>query len=126
MATINWTRPKLEKFKKARASAVARGSESFLFEGQEVLCSYARYLIEYLESVLEPDRGQMNGFSAAGRPIPEVIRQRILHLWTNDPELPASTIAKRCGVDPGTVRNVTAGIPREPQRRLGGFGGFLR
>ena len=66
MTDINWTRPKLEKFKKARASAVARGSESFLFEGQEVLCSYARYLIEYLESVLEPDRGQMNGFRGFG------------------------------------------------------------
>lgn len=64
MTDTNWTRLKLEKLKKARASAVARGSESFLFEGQEVLCSYAKYLIEYLESVLEPDRGQMNGFGA--------------------------------------------------------------
>jgi len=34
-----------------------------MFEGQEVLVSYAKYLIEYLESVLEPG-GRLNGFGA--------------------------------------------------------------
>jgi hypothetical protein len=49
MNSINFTPEKLEAFKKAKAQAEAEGKESFVFEGHEVLCSYAKYVIEYLE-----------------------------------------------------------------------------
>ena len=29
---------------------------SFIFDGQEVLCSYAKYLIEYLENCLKEEK----------------------------------------------------------------------
>jgi hypothetical protein len=50
MNTIRFTPTKLAQFKKAKADAEAQGKDSFTFEGKEVLCSYAKYVIEYVES----------------------------------------------------------------------------
>jgi len=46
---INWTRPMLERFRKALAKAKG---EAFIFEGNEFDPGYARYLIQYLETQL--------------------------------------------------------------------------
>lgn len=51
---INWTRPMLERFKKAYSAALEKGGKdsTFVFDGHEFLVSYAKYLIEYLETKL--------------------------------------------------------------------------
>jgi predicted GTPase len=49
---ISWTRPMLERFKKAYATAVTANADTFRFDGNEFVRSYARYLIEYLEERL--------------------------------------------------------------------------
>lgn len=50
MNTIRFTAQSLAAFKKEKAAAEARGEDRFTFEGKEVLCSYAKYVIEYVES----------------------------------------------------------------------------
>lgn len=50
--TITWTKEKLEKFRAAWTAANEAEVESFEFEGNEVLVTYGRYLMEYLEYVL--------------------------------------------------------------------------
>lgn len=52
MAAINWTRPKLERFKTAFEAALKQKGDTFSFDGNEFVKGYAKYLIEYLESVL--------------------------------------------------------------------------
>ena len=46
---IEWTRPMLERFKKAHKKCTEK---SFMFEGHEYVRDYAKYLIEYLETQL--------------------------------------------------------------------------
>jgi len=48
---IAWTKEKLEKFKVQWQKAHDAEEESFTFEGNEVLVTYGRYLIEYLEYI---------------------------------------------------------------------------
>ena len=50
--TVSWTPAKLEKFKAAWKAADDAEQESFTFEDHEVLVTYGRYLIEYLDYVL--------------------------------------------------------------------------
>jgi hypothetical protein len=40
--------------KKEYKKAVSEGRKSFIFKGNEVLTSYAKYLIEYLEGKFNP------------------------------------------------------------------------
>jgi len=64
MKTISWTREKLEQFKHAYEAAKASyekatpqetvvthpdGNDIFVFEDNEFVIAYAKYLIEYLE-----------------------------------------------------------------------------
>ena len=44
------TYEKFQEFKKLYEKAKAQSKESFIFEGQEILVSYAKYVIEYLET----------------------------------------------------------------------------
>ena len=46
---ITWTRPMLERFKKALAKA---NGKNFTFDGHEFVSGYAKYLIDYLEEKL--------------------------------------------------------------------------
>jgi len=48
---IDWTREKLESLKK-KSSEYMNDDDEFTFEGHVIIKSYARYLIEYLETVL--------------------------------------------------------------------------
>jgi hypothetical protein len=48
---IAWTKEKLEKFKEVWSAADTMGRESFKFEGHDILVTYGRYLIEYLEYI---------------------------------------------------------------------------
>ncbi len=48
--TILFDRPKLAKLKVLYDKAVKARQEQFVFEGNDLLVSYAKYLIEYLES----------------------------------------------------------------------------
>lgn len=50
--TVNFDRAKLRRLCAAYETAVAAGATQFTFEGSELLVSYARYLIEYLEGAL--------------------------------------------------------------------------
>jgi hypothetical protein len=51
---IEFTPEKFKQLKKEYNIAVKEGKESFMFLGQyELLTSYAKYLIEYLESKFE-------------------------------------------------------------------------
>lgn len=56
MKTIEWTKPKLERFRKAREKAVAAKKESFAFDHHVFLCDYAKYLIEYLDLVFKKSK----------------------------------------------------------------------
>jgi hypothetical protein len=47
MATI--TTENIARFKRAYNKALKTGKESFMFEGNEVLVSFAKYVIEYAE-----------------------------------------------------------------------------
>ena len=49
MKTINFTKEKLNKFKREHSKAREKGKEVFIFDGNEYLLNYATYLIEYLE-----------------------------------------------------------------------------
>lgn len=49
--TIHWTRPMLERFKKEYDKHKDAPGSSFEFDGHVVLVGYAKYLIEYLETV---------------------------------------------------------------------------
>lgn len=56
MTTVNWTPVKLIRFQKAYREARETNRDSFVFEGNEFVTLYAKYLIEYLESVFEQRR----------------------------------------------------------------------
>ena len=49
MKKLSWTKETFLKFKKDYEIALKENHESFFFEGNEFLVSYAKYLIEYLE-----------------------------------------------------------------------------
>lgn len=51
--TVMWTRPKLNRLKKAYTQAVADNADTFWFENHEYVVGYAKYLIEFLESKIE-------------------------------------------------------------------------
>jgi hypothetical protein len=46
---IQWSPEKLQKLKVAYCAAKDQGKKSFLFNGDEFVVDYAKYLIEYLE-----------------------------------------------------------------------------
>lgn len=50
MPVIEYDRPKYLRLKRAYQLAVNSNQESFMFEGNEYVTNYAKYLIEYLES----------------------------------------------------------------------------
>ncbi len=45
-----FTKDMLKKFKAAYQKAIEEKKDTFLFDGDEFLVSYAKYVIEYLES----------------------------------------------------------------------------
>lgn len=49
---VEFNKAKLIKFKKAYDKAEKADTESFVFEGNEYILGYAKYLIEYLEGRL--------------------------------------------------------------------------
>lgn len=53
---VLWDRPKLARFRRAYRAAVAAAAPTFRFDGNEFVVGYAKYLIEYLESVLSASR----------------------------------------------------------------------
>lgn len=52
MSEIQFTRVKFKALKRAYQKAVDDELEMFQFEGHDLLVSYAKYLIEYLEKEL--------------------------------------------------------------------------
>jgi hypothetical protein len=53
MNTITFDRPMLDSLKLEYSKAVNNGRESFTFQGNKLLTSYAKYLIQYLEIKLK-------------------------------------------------------------------------
>lgn len=47
---ISWTKPMLERFRKAYQKAVADNADTFMFDGNEFVVGYAKYLIQYLDN----------------------------------------------------------------------------
>jgi hypothetical protein len=54
MKMINFDRQKLKELKNLYNKAVKDNKESFIYNGDEYLTSYAKYVIEYLETKLKP------------------------------------------------------------------------
>jgi hypothetical protein len=50
MNIVEFTEESFKRFKKAYEDASSEGKEQFTFEGNDVLVSYAKYLIQYVES----------------------------------------------------------------------------
>lgn len=51
MPNIEFTPVKMRRFKKRCYQTIKAGETIFTFEGHEILVSYAKYMIEYLESM---------------------------------------------------------------------------
>ncbi len=49
---VNFNREKLVELKKMYETSVKNNVEVFIFEGNELLTDYAKYLIQYLETKL--------------------------------------------------------------------------
>jgi hypothetical protein len=49
MTTVNFDYAMLQRFKRAFKKATKESKEVFIFEGNEFVIGYAKYLIEYLE-----------------------------------------------------------------------------
>jgi hypothetical protein len=49
---ITWDRTKRDGLRKAYEAALAAGKDVFQFEGHDILVSYAKYLLEYLDGML--------------------------------------------------------------------------
>jgi hypothetical protein len=47
--TVSWTKVKFRKFKRAYQKAVRDNESLFLFDGNEFVVGYAKYLIQYVE-----------------------------------------------------------------------------
>jgi phage anti-repressor protein len=56
MNQINFNREKFDELKQLYKIACDTGREIFMFEGNELLTSYAKYLIEYLAQIFERDK----------------------------------------------------------------------
>lgn len=56
MKEINWTLPMLKRFKRAYKLAKMKAEDPFMFDGNEFVISYAKYLIEYLDSKFGGDK----------------------------------------------------------------------
>lgn len=54
MAQVKFTPSKVRRFRRAYKKAVADKADIFVFEGLRFVPSYAKYLLEYLDSVGEP------------------------------------------------------------------------
>lgn len=52
MNSVVFDRAKLKRLKRAYKAAHENGKEVFIFEGREILTSYAKYMIEYLNRQL--------------------------------------------------------------------------
>ena len=50
MTMVNFNREKLRQFKKIYLAAVEDKKEIFIFDGEEYVTGYAKYVIEYLEN----------------------------------------------------------------------------
>lgn len=50
---IEFTLEKIKAFRKLYDEAVKDGKEMFIFEGHDVLVSYAKYVLEYLEKRID-------------------------------------------------------------------------
>jgi hypothetical protein len=51
---ITWTIPLREQLRKAYKLAIEHKRESFIFDGNEFVTSYAKYLLEHLDNQLGP------------------------------------------------------------------------
>lgn len=50
------TTKEIKKLKKLYNKAVEQETESFMFNGHEILTAYAKYLLEYLEEAIKKRR----------------------------------------------------------------------
>jgi hypothetical protein len=46
---MNFTKDRADRLRTRYVQAVENGEESFLFDGQELLTAYAKYLLEFLK-----------------------------------------------------------------------------
>ncbi len=53
MNTINFDKSKYESLKLSYKNSVFQKKDVFLFEGNELLTDYAKYLLEYLSTIFE-------------------------------------------------------------------------
>jgi hypothetical protein len=58
-SSINFDATNKEELRRAYQEAVSAGEESFYFDGSEILVSYAKYLLEYLDMTIKSNEGTM-------------------------------------------------------------------
>jgi phage anti-repressor protein len=56
MNEINFNQKKFNELQQLYKIASDTGKDIFMFEGNELLTSYAKYLIEYLSKIFERDK----------------------------------------------------------------------
>lgn len=67
MISITWTRELRDKFAVAYEEAVAQRKDVFTFDGHEFVTSYAKYLLQYLDSQLIAQPRRTYARSRGGR-----------------------------------------------------------
>ena len=55
-STIEISDKNLKKLKRLRDKAIDDGRESFKFDGDEVLVTYAEYMIEHMENIINDEK----------------------------------------------------------------------
>lgn len=78
MTTVQFTPEKLEQLKNAYRTAINKKADSFTFEGNEYLVSYAKYLIEYLDAELKtepPNKARKTRLITAAPEMYELLKQ---------------------------------------------------
>lgn len=53
METVYFDSKKFNMLKKAYNKALFEGSDTFIFEGREILTTYAKYMLKYLSGTFE-------------------------------------------------------------------------
>ena len=94
MNTLNFDKPLYEKFKKAFADAKAAGQTQLIFDGNNILTDYAKYMLEYLKPKFEETEHehQINfnspiNYEEMGNAVIEKMKQHI-EKWLDDNKLP--------------------------------------
>jgi hypothetical protein len=67
MITIIWTPEKRDELRRLYAQAVDTNKDTFVIDGHELVTSYAKYLLQYLDQRMPPQPRRTYARSKGGR-----------------------------------------------------------